>query len=144
MEFKDDLLINTVMNNLNHEITFLAALHGTNGLFQHFINEYHNQRYDHKIPEGLTEGFDNLIEYINTKLNKIKQNKKNKEKYISILKEIIILRSSLSGFEKEDPTSDYKNEILSLREKNKILNERINTYKEMVKEIKSKRCLDIN
>lgn len=144
MEFKDDLLINTVMNNLNHEITFPAALHGTKGLFQHFIIDYYNQTYDHKIPKGLTEGFDNLIEYIKTKLNKIKQNKKNKEKYISILKEIIILRRSLSGFEKEDPTSDYKNEILSLREKNKILNERINTYKDMVKEIKSKRCLDIN
>ena len=143
MEFKDDPLINIVINNLNHDVSFLSVLHGTKQNFTNFISKYHNQRHDGKIPEGLTEGFDNLIEYINKKLKKIKEHEKNKEKYISILKEIIILISSLSGFEK-DPISDYKNEILSLKEKNKILNERINTYKEMVKEIKSKRCLNMD
>lgn len=135
MEFTDDPLINTVINNLNHDISFVAVLNGTKKIFENFIEEYHQQRFEGKIPEGLTEDFNNLIEYIDKKLKKIKEHKKNKEKYISILKEIIILRSSLSGFEKE---------IVSLKEKNKILNERINTYKEMVNEIKSKRCLDIN
>lgn len=144
MEFKDDPLINIVKNNLNHEISFIPVLHGTKQIFTNFISKYHNQRHDGKIPDGLTKGFDNLIEYIKKKLKKIKEHEKNKEKYISILKEIIILISSLNGFEKEDPISDYKNEIVSLKEKNKILNERINTYKEMVNEIKSKRCLDIN
>ena len=54
-----------VAYNKNYDISFPEIVYRTNNIFNNFIWEYHKRRkYNDKIPDGLQDGFNTLIDHI--------------------------------------------------------------------------------